>query len=73
MYSLADPHWKGHLMTAHPFDFYPETCWKDDMMLGATELALALRRRLPGRPDTGYLRDAAAWASAWIDGKAGAD
>ena len=25
VYSLADPHWKGHLMTAIPWDFYPET------------------------------------------------
>jgi endoglucanase len=67
VYSLANPHWKGQLMTAIPFDFYPETSWKDDMMLGATELAIALRDA--GRPDTGYLRDAAAWASAWIHGK----
>jgi len=67
VYSLANTHWKGQLMTAIPFDFYPETSWKDDMMLGATELAIALRDA--GRPDTGYLRDAAAWASAWIHGK----
>ena len=43
VYSLADPHWKGHLMTAIPWDFYPETSWRDDMMLGATELARALQ------------------------------
>ena len=67
VYSLANTHWRGQLMTAIPFDFYPETSWKDDMMLGATELAIALRDA--GRPDTGYLRDAAAWASAWIHGK----
>ena len=64
VYSLANTHWKGQLMTAIPFDFYPETSWKDDMMLGATELAIA--ERDAGRPDTGYLRDAASWASAWI-------
>ena len=67
VYSLANTHWKGQLMTAIPFDFYPETSWKDDMMLGATELAIALRDA--GRPDTGYLRDAASWASAWIHSK----
>jgi len=67
VYSLANTHWKGQLMTAIPFDFYPETSWKDDMMLGGTELAIAMRDA--GRPDTVYLRDAASWASAWIHSK----
>jgi endoglucanase len=67
VYSLANTHWKGQLMTAIPFDFYPETSWKDDMMLGATELAIA--ERDAGQPDTGYLRAAAGWASAWIHSK----
>ena len=78
VYSLADPHWKGHLMTAIPWDFYPETSWRDDMMLGATELARALQEAghpaalpagLPVRSAATYLRDAAAWASAWIHSK----
>ena len=78
VYSLADPHWKGHLMTAIPWDFYPETSWRDDMMLGATELARALQSAghsgglpagLPVRSAGTYLRDAAAWASAWIHSK----
>ena len=79
VYSLADPHWKGHLMTAIPWDFYPETSWRDDMMLGATELARALqeagatRRRqpagLPVRSAATYLRDAAALGHAWIHSK----
>jgi hypothetical protein len=43
VYALAGTHWKGHLLTVLPFDFYGETSWRDDMMLGATELALALR------------------------------
>jgi endoglucanase len=67
VYSLANTHWKGQLMTAIPFDFYPETSWKDDMMLGATELAVAQREA--GQPGAGYLRDAAHWASAWIHSK----
>ena len=67
VYSLASTHWKGQLLTTLPWDFYPETSWKDDMMLGATELAIA--RREAGRPDTAYLRDAASWASAWIHSK----
>jgi endoglucanase len=43
VYSLAGTHWKGRIQTTVPWDFYPETSWRDDMMLGATELALALR------------------------------
>ena len=73
VYSLADPHWKGHLMTAIPWDFYPETSWRDDMMLGATELARALQEAGRAGPGGGspatYLRDAASWASAWIHSK----
>ncbi len=67
VYALANTHWTGQLMTVIPFDFYPETSWRDDMMLGATELAIA--ERDAGRPDAAYLRDAARWASAWIHSK----
>ncbi len=56
-----------------PFDFYGETEWRDDLELGATELALALRQ---GQPPAGlphehgiyYLRAAARWARAYIRG-----
>ncbi len=48
VYALAGTHWKGHLLTAIPWDFYPETTWRDDMMLGATELARALEECWPG-------------------------
>ncbi len=76
MYALADTHWKGQLLTALPWDFYPETTWRDDMMLGATELSIALAgsragelpRGLPVRSAASYLRDAAQWASDWIHG-----
>jgi len=79
VYSLAGTHWKGRIQTAVPWDFYPETSWRDDMMLGATELALALRAArgaaavpagLPVRSASTYLSDAARWASEWIAGKA---
>ncbi len=43
VYAQAGTHWKGQLLTALPWDFYPETSWHDDMMLGATELARALQ------------------------------
>ena len=78
IYSLADTHWKGQLMTTVPYDFYPETTWRDDMMLGATELALALAAApVPGHLPAGlavrsasvYLRDAARWADRWVHGR----
>ncbi|HEY2550877.1 MAG TPA: glycoside hydrolase family 9 protein [Streptosporangiaceae bacterium] len=77
VYGLAGTHWKGRLLTVIPFDFYGETTWRDDMMLGATELALSLRsagsqtalpRSLPVRSATTYLRDAATWAGQWVTG-----
>ena len=45
IYALADTR-PGRLTTALPYGFYPETEWRDDMELGAVELAgslLALR------------------------------
>ncbi len=77
VYALAGTHWKGHLVTVLPFDFYGETSWRDDMMLGATELALALRSAghaglpagLPVRSANRYLTDAARWARQWMGGK----
>ena len=40
IFALADTH-PGRLLSVIPFDFYPETEWRDDMELGATELAIA--------------------------------
>jgi endoglucanase len=79
IYSLAGIHWKGQLQTAIPWDFYPENSWRDDMMLGATELAIALQSaghaaalpaRLPVKSPGTYLKDAAHWAGQWIGSKA---
>ncbi len=63
----------GTLLTAGPFDFYPETEWRDDLELGATELYFALQPgSLPsGLPHTDpnfYLAAAANWAHAYITG-----
>jgi endoglucanase len=78
VYAQAGTHWKGQLLTVLPWDFYPETSWRDDMMLGATELASALQdaghpaarpASLPVRSSATYLRDAAGWASAWVHSK----
>ena len=74
IFELANTHPKGHLLTTAPFDFYPETEWRDDLELGATELYLALARGdtndidLPRRDPKYYLQAAAHWAHAYING-----
>jgi endoglucanase len=77
VYSLAGTDWKGKLLTTAPWDFYPETSWRDDMMLGATELSLAVATGvsagdLPsGLPVTSphvYLRAAGVFAHKWVTG-----
>ncbi len=72
IFALADTA-PGRLLTVIPFDFYPETEWRDDLELGATELALAtahghLPAGLPHRRSRYYLRLAAHWAHAYITG-----
>src|SRR5207249_4879685 len=61
------------LLTVIPYGFYPETEWRDDLELGATELSVALASGgLPsGLPHTDpafYLAKAAHWANAYITG-----
>jgi endoglucanase len=73
LFDIADTAPKGHLTTAIPFDFYPETEWRDDLELGAAELARALElpgapRGIPHRDPRHYLRLAARWAHAYIHG-----
>jgi endoglucanase len=72
IYELAGTDPKGNLLTAIPFGFYPETEWRDDLELGATELADALATGAPlpsGLPQTQpqpYLEDAAHWAGEYL-------
>ncbi|MDP9160330.1 MAG: glycoside hydrolase family 9 protein, partial [Acidobacteriota bacterium] len=71
IFDLANASPSGTLLTVAPYSFYPETEWRDDLELGATELFFALRRgNLPaGLPHTDplyYLRQGANWASAYI-------
>ncbi len=73
IFDLADTTPTGHLTTAIPFDFYPESEWRDDMELGAAELALALEhpgapRGVPHRDSRHYVELAAHWARAYING-----
>ena len=71
IFELADPH-PGRLMTAIPYEYYPETEWRDDMELGATELyfAVAGAHAPAGLPHDAafYLEKAAYWAGAYIAG-----
>ncbi len=62
VFGLADTS-PGRLLTAAPYDFYPETQWRDDLELGATEIARALGA---GPAATPYLQAAARWARAYI-------
>ncbi|WIG57324.1 MAG: glycoside hydrolase family 9 [Ktedonobacterales bacterium] len=73
IFGLANTSPSGNLLTTAPFSFYPETEWRDDLELGATELYFALTNGgLPGGlPQTGpafYLQSAAHWAHAYITG-----
>jgi endoglucanase len=74
VFDLANTAPTGNLLTAGPFDFYPETEWRDDLELGATELYFALQGATnlpPGLSHTDptyYLQQAATWANAYITG-----
>jgi endoglucanase len=73
IFDLANTSPSGNLLTVIPFSFYPETEWRDDMELGATELCLALQAATPpgGLPHSDpafYLTAAANWANAYITG-----
>jgi endoglucanase len=75
IFDLADTKHTGKLLTVAPFDFYPETEWRDDLELGATELYFAvngaggnLPSGLPHSDAAFYLAAAAQWANAYITG-----
>jgi len=73
VFDLANTSPSGNLLTVAPFSFYPETEWRDDLELGATELYFALQKgALPGGlPHTDpmfYLQAASQWANAYITG-----
>jgi len=55
----------GELVTAYPHAYYPEDSWRDDMELGAVELALAARVLHDPRGAT-WLRAATHWARVYL-------
>ena len=73
IFALANTN-PSSLLTVAPNSFYPETEWRDDMELGATELYFALQScgtNCPGpnlNPASYYLQQAATWANAYITG-----
>jgi endoglucanase len=73
IFDLANTSPSGNLLTVIPFSFYPETEWRDDLELGATELYSAvasggLPAGLPHTDPSYYLGQAAHWANAYITG-----
>ena len=74
VFALADTTGANVGNSVSPGDFYPETEWRDDLELGASELyfALAHAQSLPqGLPHASasfYLQQAAHWAKAYITG-----
>ncbi len=73
IFDLANTAPSGNLLTVIPFSFYPETEWRDDLELGATELYFAvagggLPAGIPHTDPLFYLGRAAHWASAYITG-----
>ena len=73
VFDLANTAPTGNLLTAGPFDFYPETEWRDDLEWGATELYFAVQScgsscPINLHPASYYLQQAAVWANAYITG-----
>jgi len=73
IFDLANTAPSGNLLTVVPFSFYPETEWRDDLELGASELYFAvaggsLPAGLPHTDPLFYLGKAAHWANAYITG-----
>jgi endoglucanase len=67
IYAMAKTTHVGRIVTAYPYDYYPGTEWKSDMLWGAAEMALADEAlRLPGARVQADLQTAASWARQYI-------
>jgi endoglucanase len=63
---------EADVVTALPHAFYPESAWRDDLELGATELARAGYLLHDPRADR-WLATAGRWAQAYLHTEAGSD
>jgi endoglucanase len=67
VYAMAKTTDVGRIVTTFPYDYYPGTEWKSDMLWGAAEMALADEATgAPARQLSGDLATAARWARAYI-------
>jgi endoglucanase len=67
VYAMAKTTDVGQIVTTFPYDYYPGTEWKSDMLWGAAELALADEATgAPARQVSADLATAARWARAYI-------
>jgi hypothetical protein len=72
IFDRADTHPRS-LVTATPYDYYPERVWQDDMELGAAELlrATATTSNLAGLPHSEplyWFQQADHWGQAYMEG-----
>ncbi|GAB3824476.1 glycoside hydrolase family 9 protein [Kribbella italica] len=72
IYAQAKTTGVSQLVTSLPFAFYPESAWRDDLELGAAELALAAQRLRDPRART-WLQMANYWAGQYLEHEAGGD
>jgi endoglucanase len=67
VYAMAKTTDVGQIVTAFPYDYYPGTEWKSDMLWGAAEIALADEATgAPAAQLSADLATAARWARAYI-------
>jgi hypothetical protein len=73
LYAMANTSPSGTLGSALPTAYYPESIWHDAMELGATEIALAEQDLGQSASASGYVKQAATWASDYIASDSGND
>ncbi len=67
VYAMAKTTNVGQIVTTFPYDYYPGTEWKSDMLWGAAEIALADEATgAPAAQLSADLATAARWARAYI-------
>jgi endoglucanase len=67
IYAMAKTTKVGQIVTTYPYDYYPGTEWKSDMLWGAAEMALADEAlHLPSAQLSADLSVAVRWARAYI-------